>query len=270
MARIHAPELEDQAWFPDVLRNILTDSLQFGMTTFGYYDKAAPLVRRLLHHMGTTQVLDLASGGTGPWLRLREQLRADGGPDVRITFTDRNINENARARVRALRDPRLHYVETPVDAARVPANLEGVRTMFTGFHHLGPDEARQVLRDAVAARRAIGIFEFTDRSVRSLAMNALVPLAMWLTTPFIAPRTPERFLFTYALPVGPIAGAWDGFMSCLRTYSPAELEALVPEESRATFTWEVGRIPPEGGSPPLTYLLGLPRFTRGGERKQAA
>ena len=32
-------------------------------------------------------------------------------------------------------------------------------------------------------------------------------------------------IFTYLIPICPLAFAWDGFVSCLRTYSPAELRA---------------------------------------------
>lgn len=262
MKRIHGVELEDQAWFPAVFRNILTDSLQFGITKMGYYDRAAPLVRRLLQHAGTDRVLDMASGGTGPWMRLRGQLREGGGPDVSVTFTDKYASANARARIAALGDPRFTYLDEPVDATAVPEHLDGVRTMFTSFHHLRPEEARRVLEDAVQKRRHIGIFEFTERTPLGVAVNGLAPLAMWLSTPFIEPRTPARFLFTYVLPVAPLVNVWDGVVSALRTYNPEDLRALLPEDSHAHFDWEIGRMPPKGLSPPITYLLGFPRPTR--------
>jgi len=43
----------------------------------------------------------------------------------------------------------------------VPAELKGLRTMFTSFHHFLPEEARAVLQNAVDAGEGIGIFEIT-------------------------------------------------------------------------------------------------------------
>lgn len=262
MRRVHLFELSDLAFFPRVLRDLLTDSLQFGVTTFRFYDAAAPLVARLLDRAGADRVVDLCSGGTGPWLTLRARLAEHGHPRVRVTFTDRHVSERARAAVEARGDPSLRYDGRSIDATAVPQDLDGARTIFTGFHHLAPAEARRVLADAAERRRAIGVFEFTERTISSCAVAALVPIAMLFTTPFMRPLSLARFLFTYAVPIVPLCNLWDGMVSNLRTYTEEELRALTAGLGGHGYTWEIGRLPGRRAAPPVTYLLGLPQAAR--------
>jgi hypothetical protein len=257
--RVHLFELSDLSRFPRVFRDLLTDSLQFGITTFHFYERAVPLVAKLLDHAGVNDVVDLCSGGTGPWLSLRDRLAEQGHPSVRVTFTDRHVSERARTAIKALGEPALRYDERSIEATAVPDDLDGVRTIFTGFHHLAPEEARAVLADAAERRRALGVFEFTERSALSCAIAALVPFVMLITTPFMRPLSPARFLFTYALPIVPLANLWDGLISNLRTYTEAELRELTAGIAREGYTWEIGRLCARGAAPPITYLLGLPQ-----------
>jgi hypothetical protein len=44
-----------------------------------------------------------------------------------------------------------------------------------------------------------------------------------LLTPFIQPRAWWRFMWTYLVPVVPLATCWDGVVSFIRGYSPQAL-----------------------------------------------
>ena len=81
---------------------------------------------------------------------------------------------------------------------------------------------------------------------------------MMAWTPFLRPRTLARYVFTYALPLAPLANLWDGLVSCMRTYSPDELLELASSTGDA-FDWDAGRLPHARGGPKLTYLVGKPR-----------
>ena len=85
----------------------------------------------------------------------------------------------------------------------------------------------------------------------------LAPLALVLWTPFIRPFRLGRFLFTYLIPVVPLVALWDGFASCMRTYSPRELEALVADMKVDGYEWEAGRRF-RWFLPSITYLVGQP------------
>ena len=57
------------------------------------------------------------------------------------------------------------------------------------------------------------------------------------------------------MPVLPILIAWDGVVSCLRTYTPDELRRL--SAGLDGFTWETGELRTRGAI--VTYLIGEPR-----------
>lgn len=258
MARLHLFEIGDQPWIPSWLRDLLTDSLQFGITRFRFYDAAAPVLADLLRRSDTNRVVDLCSGATGPWLTLVDALRREGIDDLEVRFTDKHVNARAVHAVERPGDPRLVYVSRPIDAREVPPDVPGVRTMFTGFHHFTPDDARRVLASARRNREAIGIFEITERTVASCVAAAIVPVAMFFTTPLMRPLTWQRLLCTYLLPLVPLCSLWDGVVSSLRSYSQAELEELVTGLSADDYRWEIGRLAGSGPSPNITYLLGIP------------
>jgi hypothetical protein len=251
MARLHLFELEDQPWFPTVVRDAATDFLRFALDSGDMYAPAAPLLRGLLERTGTRQIVDLCSGGGGPWTRLLPALQ----PDVRVWLTDLYPNRPGMQRVQDEFGGRISFSAEPVDATAVPANLPGVRTLFTALHHFRPQKAQAVLADAVRQRQPVAAFEFTERSLRGLLLSAASPLLVWGSTPRIRPRRPARLLWTYLVPLVPLTVLVDGVVSCLRTYSPPELRELVAEFE--TYTWVTGKV--RGHSPfAVTYLLGYP------------
>ena len=86
----------------------------------------------------------------------------------------------------------------------------------------------------------------------------LTPLIVWLVTPFIKPFRWERLLWTYLLPVVPFVVVFDGVVSCLRTYTVAELTAFTAELSGSGYEWVVGEARAKGLRAPVTYLIGYP------------
>src|SRR4051812_25232152 len=153
-----------------------------------------PLIRRALDRSGATEIVDLCSGGSGPLLGLVRDLAAEGRP-IRATLTDLFPNADGFAKIAASSDGRIGYERGSVDARRVPARLTGLRTIFNGFHHLRPADARAVLHAAAAAGQPIAIFEVSERSPRTLPV-LLTPLFVWLVTPFMRPFTWRRVLWT--------------------------------------------------------------------------
>lgn len=254
MRRLHLFELEDQPWFPATIRDLATDYLQFIQTRFRLDRAMAPLVRRVLEQSGATRIVDLCSGGSGPLLLLVKDLAA-GGLALRATLTDLFPNAPAFEKIAGASGGLIDYEREPVDARRVPARLTGLRTLFNGFHHLTPADARAVLHAAAAARQPIAIFEVSERSLRTLPV-LLTPLFVWLVTPSMRPMTWRRLLWTYPLPLVPLTCLWDGIVSQLRAYTPAELRALC--QGSAPMTWEIGQIPIAKGGGRLTYLIGFP------------
>lgn len=259
MRRWHLFELEDQPWFPAVVRDLATDYLHFIETQFSLHRSIAPVLAEALRRTGSTTLVDLCSGGAGPIPSLLKNLDAEG-LTVRATLTDRFPNVAALDRTRALSHGRITYVAEPVDARSVPERLEGFRTMFNGFHHFRPSDAVAILRSAAAAGQPIGIFEISRRTFRTILPLVLMPIFVWAGTPFMRPFLWRRLFWTYLVPLVPLTCLWDGLVSQLRAYTPDELEALGRMADPAA-EWHAGFVP-IGTTPGLaTYLLGYPRGT---------
>ena len=98
MKRIHLFEFTDSSWYPKTFRRIQTDYLQFAATLGSGHKNLIPLFIRAMQHAKTTEIVDLCSGGTGPWLRLQEQLK-QAGLSVSVKLTDKYPNPQARSKV---------------------------------------------------------------------------------------------------------------------------------------------------------------------------
>lgn len=254
MRRLHLFELEDQPWFPGVIRDLATDYLQFIQTKFRLDRAMAPIVKRTMEESGTRRIVDLCSGGSGPLLLLVRDL-ADGGLDVSATLTDLFPNIPAFGEIAAASHGRIEFERSSIDARDVPARLTGLRTIFNGFHHLKPSDARAVLHAAATARQPIAIFEASERSIRTLPV-VLTPLFVWIATPFMRPFKWRRLFWTYLIPMVPLTCLWDGIVSQLRAYTLDELREMT--SGSAPMHWEVGQIPIAKGRGNLTYLTGAP------------
>lgn len=252
MRRVHLIEIEDQPWCPAPVRDAMTDYLQLVLSKLHPYAVIAPRLRAALQRTGARRVIDLCSGGGGPWSRLAAEL-PEG---VTVCLTDLFPNLPALERQRAVAGDVLEYERRAVDATAVPAELTGFRTLFTGFHHFPPAAAGRVLEDAVRGGEGIAVFELTQRRASVLLGMLLVPLLVLLLTPAVRPFRWSRLFWTYVLPVVPLAALFDGVVSCLRTYTPAELRELTA--GLDGYAWEIGEEKVPGSAAPVTYLIGYP------------
>lgn len=255
--RIHAPELMDEPWWPDEWRALETDFLR---TLNGLARSYTPLVApvtRLLRATGHRRIIDLCSGGGGVVLPLRSLVAAALGEPVDVVMTD--LFPNPRVLDHLEDRVGITYRPDRVDARAVPADLVGVRTICLGLHHLRPVDAAGVLADAARAHQPIVVFEGTARSIRLAASMALLPPAVAMLAPFSRPNTARKLLWHTAIPVVPLAVAWDGFCSCLRAYEPDELRRMVEPFASADYTFEVGRERWLGV--PITWVVGTPHCT---------
>jgi len=261
MSRIHLFEFTDLSWYPDVFRRIQTDYLQFVATLGTGHKYLIPLFQRALQNAKTSEVLDLCSGGSGPWSHLQPQLE-QAGLFVNITLTDKYPNPETILKWSTAPQPHIKYLAEPVDATNVPDSLKGMRTLFEGFHHFKPEQAKSILQDAVKKKAAIGIFEASLKPPFGgilLLLSPLITIASYfIMTPFIKPRTFDRFFWTYFIPIVPLATSWDGVISLLRVYSLQELKELTDSCSSYDYTWEMGY--ESTGTPVFTfaYLVGYP------------
>lgn len=263
--RLHLFELEDQTWFPDVLRDAGTAYLRKVAELTGQPAWMQPILADLLRRSGETQLIDLCSGGGGPLPRIVASLRAEGIPASAL-LTDRHPNRRALLHSASEGGEWIACCDDPIDATRVPATLLGVRTLFNAFHHFRPGTARSILADAVACRQPIAIFEVVERSPAFLIGILFAPLLVWALVPFLRPFDWRWIVFTYGIPLIPLFVLWDGFVSGLRVYDVDELERMTASLAASAWEWRVGRIRMGRGPAFLTFLTGrpLPVATPGG------
>ena len=259
MRRRQLVEIEDLAWCPRPIRDGGTDWLGFMANATKVFLPIAPKIRAAMEATGTHEVIDLCSGGGGPWLTLAPAL-AKTGP-VKVELSDLYPNLTAFREIEARTGGAVGFRTAPLSAADVPAEVRGVRTIFLAFHHFQPALAVAILSDAVKKRRAIAIFEGVNhRGVGLAAMPGQLP-AILFCTPFVRPFRWSRLLFTYLVPLIPFLVLFDGTMSLLRLYLDDELHELIARvPGHESFTWDVGFTPFIQGLPigPL-HLVGVPR-----------
>ncbi len=257
MGRIQFIELHEQPWLPSSIRDHATDALQFGFSLLDVYAPIVPMLQRALEATGQRSIVDLCSGGGGPWLEIHRKLQKDI-PELRITLTDKFPNSSAVHDLSRESCCQIGLYPAPVDALNVPSELRGFRTIFTSFHHFPPEEARAILENAVESGEGIGIFESTRRAASSILLMPGWVLLLILCTPWIRPFRWSRLFWTYVISIIPLVLLWDGLVSCLRTYRYEELRAMVETLTEGDFQWEIGQTQ---GRIPILYMVGLPAKT---------
>ena len=257
--RVHLFEFHDLVWFPAIFRDALTEWLRVLWERADACKVLAPILTGVLSESGATQVIDLCSGAGGPLIGIQRELKASGGVRVfKAVITDKYPNRDKLEELQRNSGGVIEAWLTSVDAASVPRNLNGFRTLFNSFHHFPPAQASRILRNAYEARQPIGIFEIPNRKPMGLAFSFFASfLGVLVLLPQMRPKKVAWWMFTYVLPVIPLTAAWDGWVSHLRAYTPEELRAMTHDLSDS-YEWEIRTIELRNGKFTLTCLLGMP------------
>jgi hypothetical protein len=236
----------------------MTDIIEFTVVIFRIYEPVIPLIKEVMQHMKTTRIIDLCSGSSGPWSQILAQLQEQEEP-ILVTLTDKYPNLQAFNKTKERFGNKIHYIPEAVDAMNIPAYLKGIRTIFSAFHHFEPDAARKILQNTVNSRSAICIFEFSEKRLDKIAFAFLLPLFVFLITPFIKPRTFKRILWVNIIPIIPWVLTCDAIISYITTYSPKDLKELVKGINSQGYVWEIGQVASKLRSIRITYLIGFPK-----------
>ncbi len=260
MPRIHFFEIEDQHWLAPSIRNGMTDFIQFAVERGNLYKGFSRRLSDALRRQDEHQIVDLCSGAGGPMLSFLHHIPEFASGKVKVHLTDYYPNLPAFTELATTAPNCFTYSKDSVSALAVPSALTGFRTLFSSFHHFKRADATRILQDAVASNHGIAIAESTQRHFLLITYMLFTPLLVLLTSPFQKPFRWSRLFWTYLIPVVPLAVAFDGVVSCLRTYTPQELmEMVATVADHEHYEWQAGvdRI----GFLPIgvTYLIGTPR-----------
>ncbi|RMG65437.1 MAG: hypothetical protein D6715_08540 [Calditrichaeota bacterium] len=250
-------EWEDFHWFPGTLRVLVTDVLRFLVSRLRLYRPAVAVLVACLKAASAPRIIDLGSGSGGPLPDLAPELSRHLGRPVDILLTDRFPPP------RWPEDSPCRYWLRPLEATAVPPDWPGVRTLFNAFHHFPPEQAGRILQQAVLAGEPIAVFELVNRHPLTVALICLLPLVVWLVTPFIRPFSWQRLVWTYLLPVVPLVVWWDGLVSCFRVYSAEQLYRLARSIQAPGYRWRWGQ-QRRLGLVQLQYFVGMPESRKAG------
>ncbi|RYY48056.1 MAG: class I SAM-dependent methyltransferase [Chitinophagaceae bacterium] len=251
-------EWEDLPWFPDMLRESMTDYLRFMFTHTNFYQPITPLILQGLTHSQSHQLVDLCSGGGGPIEVIKSNLEEVTGQPLPVLLTDKFPNLQAFRMLAERSKNQISYLQNAIDARDVPANIAGFRTIFSGFHHFDDEFAKAVLQNAVDNKAGIGIFDGGDKNLLSILLILILhPLAFVFLTPFFRPFRWTRIIFTYVIPLIPFFTIWDGIVSVTRLRSPQALLKLAQAVTSNGYHWEAGKRKNKWGMN-VAYLLGYP------------
>ncbi len=256
MKRLNMFELMDQSWWPVRFKRMETEYLSAANRILGLYRPAISKLGHAMRQIGCRNIVDLCSGSGTHMEPVLNQIENEQNAACRITLTDiaphpstyQNLTKNNAG---------FDHVSTPVDARDVPENLQGFRTLFAGFHHFSPDQAKNILKNAFNKGTGIAIFEHTRRSPLDILSMLFTPVIVMALTPFIRPFDLSRFFWTYIVPVIPLAILWDGLVSAFRSYTETELHDMTASLQSPDYQWdfETFRV---GGVVNTTLLIGYP------------
>jgi hypothetical protein len=256
--RLHLFEFEDQSWFPNVIRTGGTDYLRYLLAATEVYKPCIGLLSELLSQTGESKLVDLCSGGGGYMEQVYNELKAITKNNTSFTLTDKFPNIEAYQLLKNKTNSEIGFDKRSIDAANVPEDLKGVRTMFSAIHHFRPGQVRSILQNAVANNAPIAIFDGGDKSVLAIIGILIIhPLAFLLFTPFFKPFKFSRLLFTYIIPLIPLYTIWDGCVSIIRLYKPKQLLKIANSISPGTYKWAAGKTTSRFGLH-ASYLIGTP------------
>jgi len=251
-------EFEDLSWFPNVIREGMTDYLRYLIARINFYKPVIPLITEALNQTSSNCIIDLCSGGGGAIEQIQNDLQKQSTLDIKIILTDKYPNCSAFEYISAKTNGRILFSDASVDAADVSKTLTGFRTIFSGFHHFEPQLAKAVIQNAVDAKSGIGIFDGGDKNILAILFILIIhPIVFIFFTPFFQPFRFSRLLFTYFIPIIPLCSIWDGIVSIIRLYTPDDLLAIASSVDNETYLWKAGKMKSNYGMH-VTYLIGYP------------
>ena len=253
-------EFGDQAFLPNLLRQVYHDCLGFVARICGFYDRMYVPFATWTKETGPTDVLDLASGAAGPIDTLLSRAKHHGVELPRVILSDLFPDSEQFARLEEQHGTkRLGYITEPLSAKSTDYESYPLLSICAAFHHFSPDEARDLLEQALTRGKGIFIVEPFERKVSTLLSALLIGPLLGVVSPFFCfPWRWQNFIFCTFFPIVPLMVVFDGVVSVLRSYTSDELLAMVPEQQRARLRIRFGSLPTRTRQP-ATFFYAVHR-----------
>jgi hypothetical protein len=230
MQTLALKELEDQTWFPELLRNHQTDFVGFASNVLHAY---APFADYLKAKNIRAEIMkDLCAGSGAPAIFVFRR----SGQFRHLLLTDkfpRRLHNDK---------PDVSYSQQSTDVLKMFFSPGVCYTMFNAFHHFTDVEKQQLVkRMTVAGSRAYCVEILEPTWFCLLKILLLTTFGTLLLTPFIRPFSWSRLFFTYVIPLNVISIAFDGIVSVRRARSVSHYKELLSAFSNVNvFTLKYG------------------------------
>ncbi len=248
--RVHLFEFEDFNWFPDKIRVYMTRYIIAVHKVMGTSAIISEKLSPLLKKYNQNKIVDLCSGSGGPMVEVINTLKNEYDlQNIDLTLTDLYPDQSNINYFNSIED--INYENNPVDATNVSDDLEGIRTLICGFHHMPPEGALQILKNAQEQKKPFFIFEISDNSIPLIVALLAFPIGLIMVlflTPLIKPMTWQQIVLTYLIPILPFFIAWDGTVSNIRTYTENDFNKLISEIPDPDYNWSFESVKAKGGN----------------------
>lgn len=208
------------------------------------------------------QIFDFCSGDGRLMMDVHRRLIANSDlQDVKLQLSDLYPNQETQKQLQSQSDSSVDYYRDPVDATGfIETNHRAVRTLICGFHHMPPEQSKQILKQAVDCGDPIVVYEISDNSFPPKYLWWIgLPLNLvfgFVVAAMVRPMTLKHFLFSFVVPAIPVCFAWDGAVSNIRTYTKSDIAELIADIPSDGYTWEVRSI--EAKPSRHICLIGMP------------
>jgi CheY-like chemotaxis protein len=246
-------EFNDLPKLPAIMRQFITFSAGKTFKEARAADRIGDVLATLIRESGAESILELAAGAAIPSIEISNKLH-DLGLAIPYRINDKYPDFQFFHRAAKATDGRIQPINEPIDALDIPGELKGLRLLVTSFHHFRPDQAARILRHAYQ-HDPVAIIELTERRpLLTIAMLPLGFLVMIFRLPDLAKISSWGTALFWVVPAA-FAFAWDGFVSCLRSYTLKELELMTRPLSDG-YHWRMGVVPTDTPGMRVTYLIG--------------
>lgn len=208
-------ELEDQNWFPTVLRNFQTEFIGYVVSRFQFYRAFILYLNQL--NLVKKPLTDLCSGSGEPAISIFKQSKCFSNLLLTDKFPGTLFSNDAV----------IQYETQPVDALQLKFEKDTYYTMFNAFHHFTDVEKKELIgkiQQSGASAFFAEVLEPTLFCVLKVFLMATV--GCLILTPFIRPFSFKRLLFTYIIPVNIAGILFDGIVSVYKSRSEKQYRSL--------------------------------------------
>ena len=241
-------ELEDNAWFPVILRDQQLGYIGWLVKWLDLYSNVNDLLKEAIENANVSVIQDLASGSGEPLHSIMSEINLD----IPHLYSDKFPPQE---------DVPLSgkYISHPVDIMNLNPMPDTFYTMFNAFHHFDSEEQKLIIGRFKDANACFFFVEVLEPSIIVLIKTIFAnTIGQIILAPFVQPFSFLRLVLTYLIPLNLITTTYDGIISVLKSKNKKEYESLLSTYDDLSYCIQIQTCPaPLRNS--LVIIQGFPR-----------